>query len=212
MHEPFERVVIDTPEEFVGSVIESLGRRKGEMIDMINNGKGQVRVIYLVPSRGLIGYNTELMSITKGFGIYNHSFETYMPKLPGNVGGRLRGVLVSMETGTATTYGIMQVEDRGTIFVEPGTEVYAGMIVGEHSRDNDLTVNICKTKHQTNIRSATKDQTAVIKKPRIFTLEEALQYIDDDEYVEVTPESIRMRKKILDKSMREKAARKKKEV
>jgi GTP-binding protein len=212
MHEPFERVVIDTPEEFVGSVIESLGRRKGEMIDMINNGKGQVRLIYLVPSRGLIGYNTELMSITKGFGIYNHSFETYMPKLPGNVGGRLRGVLVSMETGTATTYGIMQVEDRGTIFVEPGTEVYAGMIVGEHSRDNDLTVNICKTKHQTNIRSATKDQTAVIKKPRIFTLEEALQYIDDDEYVEVTPESIRMRKKILDKSMREKAARKKKEV
>ncbi len=164
MHEPFERVVIDTPEEFVGSVIESLGRRKGEMIDMINNGKGQVRLIYLVPSRGLIGYNTELMSITKGFGIYNHSFETYMPKLPGNVGGRLRGVLVSMETGTATTYGIMQVEDRGTIFVEPGTEVYAGMIVGEHSRDNDLTVNICKTKHQTNIRSATKDQTAVIKK------------------------------------------------
>lgn len=212
MHEPFERVVIDTPEEFVGSVIESLGRRKGEMIDMINNGKGQVRLIYLVPSRGLIGYNTELMSITKGFGIYNHSFETYMPKLPGNVGGRLRGVLVSMETGTATTYGIMQVEDRGTIFVEPGTEMYAGMIVGEHSRDNDLTVNICKTKHQTNIRSATKDQTAVIKKPRIFTLEEALQYIDDDEYVEVTPESIRMRKKILDKSMREKAARKKKEV
>lgn len=212
MHEPFERVVIDTPEEFVGSVIESLGRRKGEMIDMINNGKGQVRLIYFVPSRGLIGYNTELMSITKGFGIYNHSFETYMPKLPGNVGGRLRGVLVSMETGTATTYGIMQVEDRGTIFVEPGTEVYAGMIVGEHSRDNDLTVNICKTKHQTNIRSATKDQTAVIKKPRIFTLEEALQYIDDDEYVEVTPESIRMRKKILDKSMREKAARKKKEV
>lgn len=212
MHEPFERVVIDTPEEFVGSVIESLGRRKGEMIDMINNGKGQVRLIYLVPSRGLIGYNTELMSITKGFGIYNHSFETYMPKLPGNVGGRLRGVLVSMETGTATTYGIMQVEDRGTIFVEPGTEVYAGMIVGEHSRDNDLTVNICKTKHQTNIRSATKDQTAVIKKPRIFTLEEALQYIDADEYVEVTPESIRMRKKILDKSMREKAARKKKEV
>ena len=184
----------------------------GEMIDMINNGKGQVRLIYLVPSRGLIGYNTELMSITKGFGIYNHSFETYMPKLPGIVGGRLRGVLVSMETGTATTYGIMQVEDRGTIFVEPGTEVYAGMIVGEHSRDNDLTVNICKTKHQTNIRSATKDQTAVIKKPRIFTLEEALQYIDDDEYVEVTPESIRMRKKILDKSMREKAARKKKEV
>lgn len=210
LHEPFERVVIDTPEDTVGSVIESLGRRKGEMIDMINNGKGQVRLIYLVPSRGLIGYNTELMSLTKGFGIYNHSFEKYMPKLSGTVGGRLRGVLVSMENGTATTYGIMQVEDRGTIFVEPGTEVYAGMIVGEHNRENDLTVNICKTKHQTNVRSATKDQTTVIKKPRIFTLEEALQYIDDDEYVEVTPESIRMRKQILDKNQREKAAKKKK--
>ncbi|NCU19020.1 translational GTPase TypA [Pallidibacillus pasinlerensis] len=210
LHEPFERVVIDTPEDTVGSVIESLGRRKGEMIDMINNGKGQVRLIYLVPSRGLIGYNTELMSLTKGFGIYNHSFEKYMPKLSGTVGGRLRGVLVSVENGTATTYGIMQVEDRGTIFVEPGTEVYAGMIVGEHNRENDLTVNICKTKHQTNVRSATKDQTTVIKKPRIFTLEEALQYIDDDEYVEVTPESIRMRKQILDKNQREKAAKKKK--
>lgn len=209
IQEPFERVVLDVPEDTVGSVIESLGRRKGEMIDMINNGKGQVRLIYLVPSRGLIGYNTELMTLTKGFGIYNHSFEKYMPKLSGNVGGRLRGVLVSLETGTATTYGIMQVEDRGTIFVEPGTEVYSGMIVGEHSRENDLTVNICKTKNLTNVRSSTKDQTAVIKKPRSFSLEEALQYIDDDEYVEITPESIRMRKKILDKSMREKARKKK---
>lgn len=207
--EPFERVVIDTPEEYVGSVLESLGRRKGEMLDMSNNGKGQVRLIFLVPSRGLIGYNTELLTLTKGYGIYNHSFEKYMPKLSGNVGGRIRGVLVSMETGSASTYGIMQVEDRGVIFVEPGTEVYAGMIVGEHNRESDITVNICKTKHQTNVRSATKDQTAVIKKPRSYSLEEALQYIDDDEYVEVTPESIRMRKKILDKSLREKMARKK---
>lgn len=210
IHEPFERVVIDTPEDSVGSVLESLGRRKGEMIDMVNNGKGQVRLIFLVPSRGLIGYNTELLTLTKGYGIYNHSFEKYMPKLPGNVGGRMRGVLVSMETGNASTYGIMQVEDRGVIFVEPGTEVYAGMIVGEHNRENDITVNICKTKHQTNVRSATKDQTSVIKKPRAHSLEEALQYIDDDEYVEVTPESVRMRKKILDKSLREKAARKRK--
>jgi len=208
LHEPFERVVIDTPEEYTGQVLESLGKRYGEMLDMINNGNGQVRLIFLVPSRGLIGYNTELLTITKGYGIYNHSFEKYLPKLSGNVGGRKRGVLVSMETGKATTYGIMQVEDRGTIFVEPGTDVYAGMIVGEHNRENDITVNICRTKHQTNVRSATKDQTAVIKKPRIFSLEEALQYIDDDEYVELTPVSIRMRKKILDKSMREKAAKK----
>ncbi|WP_270577252.1 translational GTPase TypA [Caldibacillus thermoamylovorans] len=208
--EPFERVVIDTPEEYVGAVLESLGRRKGDMIDMSNNGKGQVRLIFLVPSPGLIGYNTELLTLTKGYGIYNHSFEKYLPKLSGQVGGRIRGVLVSMETGVASTYGIMQVEDRGVIFVEPGTEVYGGMIVGEHNRENDITVNICKTKHQTNVRSATKDQTAVIKKPRSFSLEEALQYIDEDEYVEVTPESIRMRKKILDKSLREKTARKKK--
>ena len=208
--EPFERVVIDTPEEYVGAVLESLGRRKGDMIDMSNNGKGQVRLIFLVPSRGLIGYNTELLTLTKGYGIYNHSFEKYLPKLSGQVGGRTRGVLVSMENGVASTYGIMQVEDRGVIFVEPGTEIYGGMIVGEHNRENDITVNICKTKHQTNVRSATKDQTAVIKKPRSFSLEEALQYIDEDEYVEVTPESIRMRKKILDKSLREKAARKKK--
>lgn len=210
IHEPFERVVIDTPDEFTGVVLESLGRRKGEMLDMISNGKGQTRFIYLVPSRGLIGYNTELLSLTKGYGIYNHSFDSYRPLLAGNVGGRKRGVLVSMETGKATMYGIMHVEDRGTIFVEPGTDVYAGMIVGEHNKENDLTVNICKTKHQTNVRSATKDQTAVIKKSRRFSLEEALQYIDDDEYVEVTPESIRMRKKILDKNIREKMAKKKK--
>src|SRR5690606_28926369 len=126
LHEPFERVVIDTPEEYTGQVLESLGRRKGEMLDMINNGKGQVRLIFLVPSRGLIGYNTELLTLTKGYGIYNHSFEKYLPKLPGHVGGRIRGVLVSMETGKTTTYGIMQVEDRGVIFVEPGTEVYEG--------------------------------------------------------------------------------------
>ena len=211
IQEPFERVVIDVPEEFTGAVLESLGRRKGEMLDMINNGKGQTRLIYLVPSRGLIGYNTELLSLTKGYGIYNHSFDSYRPMLPGNVGGRKRGVLVSMETGKATTYGIMHVEDRGTIFVEPGTEVYAGMIVGEHNKENDLTVNICKTKHQTNIRSATKEQTAVIKKTRRFSLEEALQYIDDDEYVEVTPVAIRMRKKILDKNLREKMAKKNKQ-
>ena len=210
LSEPFERVVIDVPEEYTGAVLESLGRRKGDMIDMINNGKGQVRLIFLVPSRGLIGYNTELLTLTKGYGIYNHSFEMYKPKLSGNVGGRIRGVLVSMESGKASTYGIMQVEDRGIIFVEPGTEVYAGMIVGEHNRENDITVNICKTKHQTNVRSATKDQTSVIKKPRIFSLEEALQYIDDDEYVEVTPVSIRMRKKILDKAQREREAKKKK--
>ena len=206
--EPFERVQIDAPEDTVGSIIESIGTRKGEMLDMVNNGNGQVRLTFLVPARGLIGYTTEFMSITKGFGIINHTFDSYHPMLPGRIGGRHQGVLVSMETGKSTTYGMMQVEDRGTLFVESGTEIYEGMIVGENTRDNDITVNITKMKQKTNIRSANKDQTNVIKKPRILTLEEALEYLSDDEYLEVTPESIRLRKKVLDKNEREKAAKK----
>lgn len=208
--EPIERVQIDVPEESVGSVIESLGNRKGEMLDMVNEGNGQVRLIFMVPARGLIGYTTEFMSLTKGFGIINHTFDSYQPVVPGRVGGRHQGALVSMETGKATTYGMMQIEDRGTLFVEPGTEIYEGMIVGENNRDNDITVNITKTKQKTNVRSATKDQTNVIKRPRILTLEEALEFLDDDEYLEVTPESIRLRKQILDKNEREKQAKKKK--
>nr|WP_259545845.1 translational GTPase TypA [Heyndrickxia oleronia] len=206
--EPIERVQIDIPEEHVGGIIESLGSRKGEMLDMINNGNGQVRLIFNVPARGLIGYTTDFMTLTRGYGIINHTFDSYQPVQPGRVGGRHQGVLVSMETGKASTYGIMQVEDRGTIFVEPGTEIYEGMIVGENTRENDITVNITKVKHATNVRSATKDQTSVIKKPRKMSLEEALEYLNDDEYCEVTPESIRLRKKILNKNEREKAAKK----
>lgn len=210
--EPIEHVQIDTPEEHTGSIIESLGSRKGTMLDMINNGKGQVRLIFQVPARGLIGYTTEFMSITRGYGILNHTFDSYQPMAQGQIGGRHQGVLVSMESGKATTYGIMHVEDRGTIFVEPGTEIYEGMIVGEHTRENDLAVNITKTKHVTNVRSATKDQTSVIKRPRIMSLEESLEYLNDDELCEVTPESIRLRKKILNKNEREKVAKKKKYV
>ncbi|EON73129.1 translational GTPase TypA [Lysinibacillus sphaericus] len=206
--EPFERVQIDVPEENVGSIIESIGTRKGEMLDMVNNGSGQVRLTFLVPARGLIGYTTEFMSMTKGFGIINHTFDCYQPLLPGKIGGRHQGVLVSMETGKSTTYGMMQIEDRGTLFLEPGTDIYEGMIVGENTRDADITVNITKMKQKTNIRSANKDQTNVIKKPRILSLEEALEYLGDDEYLEITPESIRLRKQILDKNEREKAAKK----
>ncbi|WP_102262058.1 translational GTPase TypA [Mesobacillus jeotgali] len=208
--EPIERVQIDVPEEHTGSIMESIGARKGEMLDMINNGSGQVRLIFNVPARGLIGYTTEFLTLTRGYGIINHTFDSYQPMLQGQVGGRRQGVLVSMESGKASTYGIMQVEDRGTIFVEPGTEIYEGMIVGEHTRENDITVNITKVKAATNIRSANKDQTSVIKKPRIMTLEESLEYLNDDEYCEVTPESIRLRKKILDKNERERQAKKKK--
>lgn len=205
--EPTERLIIDIPEEYTGSVMESLGARKGEMINMINNGFGNVRLEFIIPSRGLIGYRTEFLSQTRGYGIMNHSFDSYRPVVPGNVGGRRNGVLVSMTTGTATTYGMLSIEDRGTLFVNPGTEIYEGMIVGEHNRDNDLVVNICKEKHATNVRSATKEETVKLKTPRLLTLEEALEYLDDDEYCEITPKSIRLRKKYLTKSERERAAK-----
>ncbi|WP_156102758.1 translational GTPase TypA [Geobacillus icigianus] len=208
--EPIERVVIDIPEEYTGAIMESLGSRKGELVDMVHGDNGQVRLVFHVPSRGLIGYRSEFLSLTRGYGILNHSFDHYAPLHPGAIGGRRQGVLVSMETGKATAYSIMQLEDRGTIFVEPGTEVYEGMIVGEHNRENDLVVNICREKHVTNVRSSTKEQTVTMKKPRLLTLEEALEYLSDDEYCEVTPASIRLRKKILSKSEREKAEKKKK--
>ena len=206
--EPVERVQVDVPDESVGAVIESLGQRKGDMVDMQADGNGQTRLIFNVPARGLIGYSTEFMSMTKGYGIINHTFDSYQPMQKGRVGGRRNGVLVALENGQATAYSISSLEDRGTVFIEPGTDVYGGMIVGENSRENDLTVNITKAKAQTNVRSSTKDQTVTLKKARIMTLEESLEYLSDDEYLEVTPETIRLRKKELDKAAREKAARK----
>ena len=210
--EPFERVQIDTPEEYMGSIIESLSTRKGEMQDMQHNDNGQVRIVFLVPARGLLGYTTEFLSMTRGYGIMNHTFDQYLPYIPTSIGGRRNGALVSTDTGKATTYGIMGVEERGVIFTEPGTEIYEGMIVGEHSRENDLAVNITKAKQQTNIRSATKDQTSVIKTPKKLSLEESLEFLSDDEYCEITPETIRLRKQILNKGEREKANKRKKQA
>ena len=210
--EPFERVQIDTPEEYMGSIIESLSNRKGEMQDMQHNDNGQVRIVFLVPARGLLGYTTEFLSMTRGYGIMNHTFDQYLPYIPTSIGGRRNGALVSTDTGKATTYGIMGVEERGVIFTEPGTEIYEGMIVGEHSRENDLAVNITKAKQQTNIRSATKDQTSVIKTPKKLSLEESLEFLSDDEYCEITPENIRLRKQILNKGEREKANKRKKQA
>ena len=201
--EPAEFLVIDVPEEYTGPVMETLGQRKAEMVNMINNGFGQVRLEFIIPSRGLIGYRTEFLTITRGYGILNHSFDSYRPLVQGPVGGRHAGVLISHESGTATTYGLMSVEDRGIMFIQAGTEVYEGMIVREHNRDNDLTVNVCKEKHATNVRSATKDETVKMKTPRLLTLEEALEYLNDDELCEVTPQSVRLRKKHLNKSDRE---------
>lgn len=210
--EPFERVQIDTPEEYMGGIIESLSNRKGEMQDMIHTGNGQIRLIFLAPARGLIGYTTEFMSMTRGYGIMHHTFDQYLPMIKGSIGGRRNGALVSVDTGKATTYSIMSVEERGTVFVEPGTEVYEGMVVGSNSRENDLGVNVTKAKQQTNVRSANKDQTNVIKKPKVMSLEESLEFLTDDEFCEVTPESIRLRKQILNKSEREKEQKKNKRV
>lgn len=212
MCEPFERVQCEVPKENAGAVIESLGARKGEMVDMTTTDNGLTRLIFNVPARGMIGYTTEFMSMTRGYGIINHTFEEFRPRIKAQIGGRRNGALISMDQGSASTYAILGLEDRGVNFMEPGTEVYEGMIVGEHNRENDLTVNITKTKHQTNVRSATKDQTQTMNRPRILTLEEALQFINDDELVEVTPESIRLRKKILNKNVREKEAKRIKQM
>ncbi len=212
LHEPFERVQAEVPEEYSGAVIESLGQRKGEMVDMVTTDNGLTRLIFNVPARGLIGYTTEFMSMTRGYGIINHTFDEFRPRIKGRIGGRRNGVLVSMDQGSASEYAILGLEDRGINFMEPGTDVYEGMIVGQNNRENDLTVNITKVKHQTNVRSATKDQTETMKKPRKLSLEEALEFINDDELVEVTPENVRLRKKILNKGLREKEAKRIKQM
>ncbi|GIO13346.1 GTP-binding protein [Cohnella xylanilytica] len=201
--EPIERLLIDVPEDSMGAVMESLGTRKAEMVNMINNGNGQIRLEFLIPARGLIGYRTNFLTLTRGYGVMNHAFDSYGPVIGGQVGGRHQGVLIASETGTSTFYGMMGVEDRGILFVEPGTEVYEGMIVGEHTRDNDIIVNICKEKALTNVRSATKEDTVRLKTPRLMSMEEALEYLNDDELCEITPKSIRLRKKILNKSERD---------
>ncbi|GGH74304.1 GTP-binding protein [Pullulanibacillus pueri] len=210
LSEPYERVHIDVPGDYSGSVIESMGIRKAELQNMEQQSDGHFKLEFIAPSRGLIGYRRDFLTETRGYGIMNHTFDHYRPVIKEAIGGRRQGVLVAMETGQASAYGMMQLEDRGTMFIEPGTQVYEGMIVGEHTRENDLTVNVTKTKHQTNVRSATKDQTVTLKSPRILSLEDALSYLDDDEYCEITPENIRLRKKYLNKNEREKAEKRKK--
>ncbi|MBP1904352.1 GTP-binding protein [Paenibacillus turicensis] len=208
--EPIERLLIDIPEESMGAVMESLGSRKAEMVNMVNTGTGQVRLEFLIPARGLIGYTTHFLTLTRGYGVMNHAFDSYGPFVGGQVGGRHEGVLVSSENGVSTLYGILGIEDRGILFLEPGQDIYEGMIVGEHNRDNDIVVNICKEKQVTNVRSATKEDTVKMKTPRILSMEQALEYLNDDEYCEITPKSIRLRKKILNKSERERAEKNRK--
>ena len=201
--EPYEDVQIECPEDTVGSVIEALGVRGGTMVSM-NSLPGIVRLNYTVPSRGLIGFTTDFMTITKGFGILNHTFKEYMPKNTADVGERKLGVLVSMENGKATAYSLGALEDRGVMFIEPGDEVYEGMIVGEANKDADLAVNVVKGKQLTNTRSAGKDHTVVLKKTKKLSLEAALEYINNDELVEVTPVAFRLRKRILNTEERKK--------
>ena len=201
--EPFEDVQIDVPEEYVGSVIEALGNREGVMENMTTQ-ENQVRLTYTMPSRGLIGFSTEFMTMTKGYGMINHTYKEYRKMAGNSVGERKLGVLVSMENGQATAYAIGQLEDRGVMFIEPGTEVYEGMIVGEHSHNNDLAVNVVKGKKLTNTRAAGSDHTVVLKRPRKMSLEYCLDYINSDELVEVTPVNFRMRKRILNTNERKK--------
>lgn len=210
LYEPYEYVQIEVPEESSGAVIEALGHRKGQMQNMIHNESNQIRLIYEAPSRALIGFMTEFLTLTKGYGILNHAFSEYRQVEAGSVGERKNGALVSMENGKATNYSLTALDDRGTMFIEPGASVYEGMIIGENNKEQDLAVNVSKAKQLTNHRSAGKDNTVVLKRPRQITLEYALEYIDEDELVEITPTSIRLRKKILDTNARKKQDKMKK--
>jgi GTP-binding protein len=191
--EPYEYLVLDVPEEAVGSCMERLGQRRAEMQDMRVGTNGRSQLEFVVPARGLIGFRGEFMRMTRGEGIMNHSFLDYRP-LVGDIEARRNGVLIAFEEGVSTFYALKNAEDRGVFFISPGTKVYKGMIIGEHNRPQDLEINVCKTKQLTNHRSATGDELVQLQTPVDMSLERALEYIGSDELVEVTPESIRLRK------------------
>jgi len=204
--EPYEETVIDVDDEYSGVVVEKMSLRKGEMTDMRPSGAGKTRITFLAPSRGLIGYHGEFLTDTKGTGIMNRVYHSYGP-YKGPIAGRRYGALIAMGSGKAVAYALFNLEDRGTIMVNPGEEVYEGMIIGEHSRDNDLDVNVLKGKQLTNMRASGKDEAVKLVTVRKLTLEQAIAYINDDELVEVTPQSIRLRKRFLIPHERKKAAR-----
>ncbi|MBN1897940.1 MAG: translational GTPase TypA [Spirochaetes bacterium] len=204
--EPIEHAVIDVPDEYAGVVIEKLGTRKGEMLGMVQGKTGYTRLDYKVPSRGLIGFRNEFITDTRGNGILNHSFYEY-EFYKGEIPKRNRGVLVAMENGVSMAYALDNLKERGDLFIGPGVEVYEGMIVGEHNRENDLPVNVCKTKKLTNTRAAGSDDAIKLSPPKKFSLEQALEYIEEDELLEITPKNIRLRKSILGQLARKRAAR-----
>ena len=205
IHEPYEFVVLDLDEQHQGGVMERMGERKGELRNMVPDGKGRIRLEYIIPTRGLIGFQTEFMTLTSGSGLKFQTFDHYAPKKEGLGKTRHNGVLVSMATGKALAYALFNLQDRGRLFIGHGDEVYEGMVIGIHSRDNDLTVNPLKAKQLTNIRAAGSDENLILTPPIRNTLEQALEFIDDDELVEVTPKSIRIRKKHLTENERKKA-------
>ena len=207
--EPFETLTIDCEEQHQGSIMEQLGLRKAEMTDMSPDGKGRIRMDFMIPSRGLIGFQTEFMTLTSGSGLLYHSFDHYGPHKGGTIGKRKNGVLIANAPGKALTNALFNLQERGRLFIGHGVEVYEGMVIGIHSRDNDLTVNALKGKQLTNVRASGTDEAQTLVPPIKMSLEQALEFIDDDELVEVTPESIRIRKKLLTENDRKRASRSK---
>lgn len=205
--EPFEVVTIDVVEEHQGSVMEKIGIRKGELKDMAPDGKGRVRMDFMMPSRGLIGFQTEFLTMTSGSGLIYHTFDHYGPHKGGTIGQRANGVLISNGTGKAVTYSLFNLQERGRLFAEHGDEVYEGQIIGMHNRANDLTINCLRGKQLTNVRASGTDEAQTLSPAVKYTLEQALEFIDDDELVEVTPESIRIRKKLLTENDRKRSGR-----
>jgi GTP-binding protein len=207
LQEPFETLTVDIEEENQGSIMEQLGIRKGEMKDMSPDGKGRVRIDFIIPSRGLIGFQTDFMTMTSGTGLLYHSFDHYGPHKGGIIGQRKNGVLIANAAGKALTNALFNLQERGKLFIGHGVEVYEGMVIGIHSRDNDLTVNALKGKQLTNVRASGTDEAQTLVTPIVMTLEQALEFIDDDELVEVTPENVRIRKKLLTENDRKRASR-----
>jgi GTP-binding protein len=207
--EPFEQLTVDVEERFQGNVMEVLGERRGDLVDMVPDSRGRVRLDYVIPSRGLIGFQTEFMTLTSGSGLIYHVFDRYGPARQGGIAPRKNGTLISNSTGKALGYALFNLQERGRLFVKPGDSVYEGQVVGIHSRHNDLTVNPLKAKQLTNIRAAGSDENILLTPPIVFSLEQALEFIEDDELVEVTPTAIRVRKRQLHEHERKRAARQK---
>ena len=206
--EPMELAYIDVDDEYAGSVIQKLGERKGELLNMHTNSGGSTRLEFSIPSRGLIGYRGEFMTDTKGTGVLNTIFNGYEP-YKGDIQYRKQGSLIAFEAGDAVTYGLFNAQERGTLFIGPGEKVYSGMVVGQSGKSEDIELNVCKTKKLTNTRSSSADEALKLTPPRVLSLEQCLEFIDTDELLEVTPKSLRIRKKILDPTLRKRAAMRK---